>query len=118
MTLREENGYLPVFTEIPIAVLEQSRMMVLSYPHNPTTAIASLSFFQSAVEFCQRHNLALVHDFPYVDLIFDPTVHQTQVAPSILQADPRKLFRLNFLAYLSPITWVDSEWVTPSEIVN
>jgi len=98
MTLREENGYLPVFTQIPMAVLEQSRMMVLSYPHNPTTAVASLSFFQSAVEFCQRHNLALVHDFPYVDLVFDPTVHQTQVAPSILQADPQKTVSIEFFS--------------------
>jgi aspartate/methionine/tyrosine aminotransferase len=46
-------------------------MMVLSYPHNPTTAIAPLSFFQEAVAFCQQHNLVLVHDFPYVDLVFE-----------------------------------------------
>ncbi|GAX39909.1 aminotransferase class I and II [Tolypothrix sp. NIES-4075] len=73
MSLREENNFLPVFSEIPAAVLAQSRMMVLSYPHNPTSAIAPLSFFQEAVAFCQQHNLVLVHDFPYVDLVFDET---------------------------------------------
>ncbi|MEH2060480.1 MAG: LL-diaminopimelate aminotransferase [Nostoc sp.] len=70
MPLRAENDFLPVFADIPASVLAQSRMMVLSYPHNPTAAIAPLSFFQEAVAFCQQHNLVLVHDFPYVDLVF------------------------------------------------
>ncbi|MBN3909673.1 MAG: LL-diaminopimelate aminotransferase [Nostoc sp. NMS1] len=73
MPLRAENAFLPVFADIPAPVLAQSRMMVLSYPHNPTSAIAPLSFFQEAVAFCQQHNLALVHDFPYVDLVFEET---------------------------------------------
>ena len=91
MPLRIEQGFLPVFEDIPSAVLAQARMMVLSYPHNPTTAMASLDFFQQAVDFCDQHNLVLVHDFPYVDLIFN---HQT--APSILQADPDKSLSIEF----------------------
>ncbi|MBD2538338.1 LL-diaminopimelate aminotransferase [Coleofasciculus sp. FACHB-SPT36] len=91
MPLRAENGFLPVFEEIPLPVLAQSRMMVLSYPHNPTTAIAPLSFFQTAVDFCQRHNLVLVHDFPYADLVFEDVA-----VPSILQADPEKSVSIEF----------------------
>lgn len=91
MPLRAENGFLPVFEEIPAPVLEQSRMMVLSYPHNPTTAIAPLSFFQAAVAFCQQHNLVLVHDFPYPDLVFEQAT-----APSVLQADPEKNVSIEF----------------------
>ncbi len=91
MPLRAENGFLPVFEEIPAPVLAQSRMMVLSYPHNPTTAIAPISFFQTAVAFCQSHNLVLVHDFPYPDLVFEDD------APSILQADPDKSVSIEFL---------------------
>lgn len=90
MPLQAENNFLPVFDEIPAPVLAQSRMMVLSYPHNPTAAIAPLSFFKSAVAFCQQHNLVLVHDFPYADLIFDG------IAPSILQADPDKSVSIEF----------------------
>ncbi|MBW4613466.1 MAG: LL-diaminopimelate aminotransferase [Desmonostoc vinosum HA7617-LM4] len=71
MPITAENGFLPVFADIPAPVLAQSRMMVLSYPHNPTAAIAPLSFFQEAVAFCEQHNLVLVHDFPYVDLVFE-----------------------------------------------
>lgn len=92
MPLREENGFLPVFEEIPSAVLNQARMMVLSYPHNPTTAIAPLSFFQEAVAFCQQHQLVLVHDFPYADLVFDAEIS----VPSILQADPEKTVSIEF----------------------
>lgn len=91
MPLRSENGFLPVFAEVPAPVLAQSRMMVLSYPHNPTTAIAPLSFFQEAVSFCQQHNLVLVHDFPYFDLVFTDAK-----APSVLQADPEKTVSIEF----------------------
>jgi aspartate/methionine/tyrosine aminotransferase len=71
MPLLAENNFLPVFADIPAAVLNKTRMMVLSYPHNPTSAIAPLSFFKEAVSFCQHYNIVLVHDFPYVDLVFD-----------------------------------------------
>jgi aspartate/methionine/tyrosine aminotransferase len=91
MPLLAENGFLPALAEIPAVVLSQARMMVLSYPHNPTTAIAPLSFFQSAVAFCQKHDLVLVHDFPYVDLVFEGAP-----PPSILQADRQKSVSIEF----------------------
>ena len=91
MPLRAENGFLPVLADIPAPVLAQSRMMVLSYPHNPTAAIAPMDFFKAAVAFCQQHNLVLVHDFPYVDLVFSDTA-----VPSILQADPDKSVSIEF----------------------
>jgi aspartate/methionine/tyrosine aminotransferase len=86
MPLLAENQFLPVFADIPSQVLSQSKMMVLSYPHNPTTAIAPLEFFEKAVNFCRQHNLVLVHDFPYADIVFA----EDKIAPSILQADPNK----------------------------
>ncbi|MBF2001547.1 MAG: LL-diaminopimelate aminotransferase [Synechococcales cyanobacterium M58_A2018_015] len=91
MPLLPENRFLPVFQDIPTPVLAQSRMMVLSYPHNPTTAVASLAFFQQAVDFCQQHNLVLVHDFPYADLYFEG-----EAPPSLLQADPDKTLSIEF----------------------
>ncbi|MGB3654798.1 MAG: LL-diaminopimelate aminotransferase [Rivularia sp. (in: cyanobacteria)] len=91
MPLRSENDFLPVFEEIPPPVLAQSRMMVLSYPHNPTAATAPLSFFEKAVSFCQQHDIVLVHDFPYVDLVF-----AEDEAPSILQADLEKSISIEF----------------------
>lgn len=103
MPLKAENDFLPVFTDIPTTVLAQSRMMVLSYPHNPTAAIAPLSFFKEAVAFCQEHNIVLVHDFPYVDLVFEETgawednfSQSRSPIASILQADPEKSVSIEF----------------------
>jgi aspartate/methionine/tyrosine aminotransferase len=93
MPLVAERNYLPVFADIPAPVLAQAKMMVLSYPHNPTTAIAPLEFFQEAVDFCCDHDIVLVHDFPYVDLIF-----QGQ-APSVLQADRQKEVSIEFFTF-------------------
>ena len=92
MPLLPEKQFLPVFADIPDSVLSQAKMMVLSYPHNPTTATATLSFFQEAVAFCQEHNLVLVHDFPYVDIFFE----EAKKPPSILQADPDKTVSIEF----------------------
>lgn len=94
MPLRAENQFLPVFEEIPESVLAQSRMMVLSYPHNPTTAIAPFSFFQKAVKFCRDHDLVLVHDFPYADFYLGEAA-----MPSILQADPEKTVSIEFFTF-------------------
>lgn len=116
MPLLAENQFLPVFDDIPKPVLAQSKMMVLSYPHNPTTAIAPLAFFEKAVAFCLEHGLVLVHDFPYVDLVFDDRhysidaqpkqrayqdipgneEHRKVMAPSIFQADPDKSVSIEF----------------------
>ncbi|MDJ0592023.1 MAG: LL-diaminopimelate aminotransferase [Pleurocapsa sp. MO_226.B13] len=92
LPLLAKHNFLPVLEEIPTAILAQSKMMVLSYPHNPTTAIAPLAFFKQAVAFCRQHNLVLVHDFPYVDLVFN----EGGLAPSILQADPQKELSIEF----------------------
>jgi aspartate/methionine/tyrosine aminotransferase len=91
MPLWAEDGFLPRFADIPADILAAARMMVLSYPHNPTTGVASLAFFESAVEFCQTHGLVLVHDFPYVDFVFDGPP-----APSILQADRERTCSIEF----------------------
>ena len=93
MPLLAENDFLPVLGDIPAEVVERAAMMVLSYPHNPTTAIAPLSFFKEAVTFCQQNDIALVHDFPYTDLYFGE-----EPVPSVLQADPEKSVSIEFFS--------------------
>lgn len=103
MPLLAENQFLPVFEEIPASVLAQARMMVLNYPHNPTSAIAPLSFFQKAVAFCRQHDVVLVHDFPYADLVFSPDgtapANLNTLAPSVLQADPNKEISIELFTF-------------------
>ena len=47
------------------------RVILTSFPHNPTTACVDLSFFQKLVDFARDHEIMLIHDFAYADLGFD-----------------------------------------------
>jgi len=47
------------------------KMLVISYPHNPTTAVVDRNFFERIVDFCKAHQMYVVHDFAYADLVFD-----------------------------------------------
>ena len=61
------------------------RVIVLSFPHNPTTATVELDFFQQVVDFAREHEVVVVHDNAYAELGFDGFQ-----PPSILQADGAK----------------------------
>ncbi len=47
------------------------KMLIISYPHNPTTAVVDRMFFEKLVEFCREHEIMVIHDFAYADLVFD-----------------------------------------------
>ena len=47
------------------------RMLIISYPHNPTTAVVDRNFLEKIVAFCREHEMIVVHDFAYADLVFD-----------------------------------------------
>jgi alanine-synthesizing transaminase len=47
------------------------KMLIISYPHNPTTAVVDKVFFEKIVEFCRENDIMVIHDFAYADLVFD-----------------------------------------------
>jgi alanine-synthesizing transaminase len=47
------------------------KMLIISYPHNPTTAVVDRKFFKKLVDFCREHEIMVIHDFAYADLVFD-----------------------------------------------
>ena len=71
MPLLEENKFLPKLDEIPEEVLQKTKMMIISYPGNPVTALADEAFFEDVVAFAKKNNILVVHDFAYSELIFD-----------------------------------------------
>ncbi len=71
LPLREQNDYLPDLDSIPADVLAKARLLWLNYPNNPTAACADRAFFERAVEFAHRHNLAIIHDMAYAEVYFD-----------------------------------------------
>ncbi len=57
------------------------KVVIISHPHNPTTEVVELEFFQKIVDYAREHQIMLIHDFAYADLVFDG-----YQAPSMLQA--------------------------------
>lgn len=47
------------------------KMLIISYPHNPTTEVVEREFFEKIVDFCRDHEIMVIHDFAYADLVFD-----------------------------------------------
>ncbi len=91
MTLEQRLGWLPDLRAIPVGVAERSRLMWISYPNNPTGAIAPMSFYEEAVDFCRRYDILLCSDLPYADVCFDG-----YVAPSVLAVPGSKDVTLEF----------------------
>lgn len=61
------------------------KAIVINFPHNPTTTVVELDFFEKIVEFAQEHDLIVIHDFAYADLTYDG-----YKAPSFLQVPGAK----------------------------
>ena len=59
----------------------QPKLLILSFPHNPTTQVVDLDFFQKIVDFAREHNIYVIHDLAYADLGFEG-----YKPPSFLQA--------------------------------
>ncbi|MDI6711807.1 MAG: LL-diaminopimelate aminotransferase [Anaerosomatales bacterium] len=71
MPMTEENGFLADFESTPPEVLAKAKMMFISYPNNPTSAIANEEYFDRAIAFAREHDLLLVHDNAYSEIGFD-----------------------------------------------
>ena len=69
------------------------KIVILSYPHNPTTEVVDLDFFQKIVDYAKEHNILVIHDFAYADLVFDGFE-----APSLLQAKGAKDVGVEFFS--------------------
>ncbi|HEY2989637.1 MAG TPA: alanine transaminase [Candidatus Binatia bacterium] len=69
------------------------KLLIVSFPHNPTTEVVELDFFEKLVRFAQEHELLVVHDLAYADLAFDG--HQP---PSLLQVPGAKDIGVEFFS--------------------
>ncbi len=69
------------------------KVLIISYPHNPTTEVVDLAFFQKIVDYAKEHDMLVIHDFAYADLTFDG-----YKAPSFLQAKGAKDVGVEFFS--------------------
>ncbi len=49
----------------------KAKLLILSFPHNPTTQVVDRAFFEKVVAFAREHRLMVIHDFAYADFTFD-----------------------------------------------
>ncbi len=69
------------------------KLLIINFPHNPTTECVDLDFFQKVVDFAKENNLIVIHDLAYADLVFDD-----YKAPSFLQAKGAKDVGVEFFS--------------------
>jgi len=69
------------------------KMLIISFPHNPTTQVVDLAFLERIVDFAREHDLMVLHDFAYAELCFDG-----YKAPSILEVPGAKEIAIEFVS--------------------
>jgi len=82
------------FAELEKAIRDswpKPKMLVLNFPANPTTQCVDLAFFERVIAIAREHNIWVVHDLAYADIVFDG-----YVAPSILQVPGAKDVAVEF----------------------
>ncbi len=65
------EGFLSELRQIDYPPSEQPKILVLSFPHNPTTVCVDRDFFAECVELAKQRGWLIIHDFAYADLVFD-----------------------------------------------
>lgn len=85
LPLSEEEEFIFNLEKTIKASWPPPKVLVLSYPHNPTTRSVDIKFFEKIVEFAKEYNMYVIHDFAYADISFDG-----YEPPSILQVKGAK----------------------------
>jgi alanine-synthesizing transaminase len=83
--LAHDRDFFEDLVQITELIRPRPRMLIISFPHNPTTMCVDIGFFEQVVDFAKRHDMFVVHDFAYADLVFDG-----YKAPSFLQVKGAK----------------------------
>jgi len=92
MPLKEENDFLPDLTKIPESILENTRVMYINYPNNPTGAEANLDFYKDALKIAQKHDFALINDLCYAE------IYEEKEPISLLQVSKENVLEFNSLS--------------------
>ena len=83
--LRQDGDFFEDMLTAFRQTLPRPKILILSFPHNPTTAVVDLGFFKKVVTFAKENNLYVVHDLAYADIVFDG-----YKAPSFMQVPGAK----------------------------
>jgi alanine-synthesizing transaminase len=91
--LISSDGFLGHLEEAVKQTWPKPKLLIISFPHNPTTAVVDLGFFERVVKFAQENELIVIHDLAYADLTFD-----SYQAPSLLEVPGAKEIGVEFFS--------------------
>ncbi len=91
--LNAETDFLANLEQAVQRIWPKPKLLILSYPHNPTTQVVDLSFFEKVVAFAKEHQLMVVHDFAYAEICFDG-----YRPPSILEVPGARDIAIEFVS--------------------
>ena len=80
IAIHNTDSFLAELEETIPLMYPRPKMLILNFPANPTTQCVDLAFFERVVDLCRQHQIYLVHDLAYADIVFDGFR-----APSILE---------------------------------
>jgi alanine-synthesizing transaminase len=83
--LRQDGVFFEDMLSAFRQTLPRPKILILSFPHNPTAAVVDLAFFKKVVAFAKENDLYVVHDLAYADIVFDG-----YKAPSFMQVPGAK----------------------------
>jgi alanine-synthesizing transaminase len=89
--LRTDSDFIEDLERAIARTWPKPKMLILSFPNNPTTEVVDLAFFERIISFAREHDLMVVHDFAYAELCFDG-----YRAPSILEVPGAKEIAIEF----------------------
>lgn len=85
LPMSSPEGFLGALEDLYKSPNVTPRVLLISFPHNPTTTCVDLDFMKRIVALAREHNTLVIHDFAYADLGFDG-----YKPPSILQVEGAK----------------------------
>jgi alanine-synthesizing transaminase len=91
--LTEECDFIANLEDAMRRTWPKPKMLILSFPHNPTTQCVDVAFFEKVVAFAQEHDLMVLHDFAYAEINFDG-----YEPPSILEVPGAKDVAIEFVS--------------------
>ncbi|WP_456395403.1 succinyldiaminopimelate transaminase [Desulfurobacterium sp.] len=109
VTLKFEDNFLLRLDKIPSSILEETKIVWINYPHNPTGAVAPKSYFEDIYEICKEYDIILCSDECYTEIYFEDK------PPSALQIGRKNVVVFHSLSKRSGMTGYRSGFVAGDE---
>lgn len=93
VSLRQENGFLPDWEEVPNRILNKVKLVFLNYPNNPTGGTATREFFESTLKLASKYGFIVAHDAAYSEIYFD------RKPLSLLEVDKNMEYAVEFHSF-------------------